>query len=200
MFPVPLVSSESGHCSAKNNSSLCRSDDLVTSKLDYGKIKRDVTHGSSSARERALLLQALRWTLTKCKTDFKRDRIIECYIGSDLLGCRSDHEQRAKIFQQLSAATGDASDVKEDWVRLINTVASFRRGTRRTRLLIIDDGRRRTFAGRTYLALSEPWITSMQRAVIAEQSDTRIKQHLLAALQKLSLKYESHEGRDVQGV
>ena len=44
------------------------------------------------------------------------------------------------------------------------------------------------FAGRKYLALSEPWITSMQRAVMAEQSDTRIKQHLLAALQKLSLK------------
>ena len=133
-FSARLVSSNSTLSSRKTKpvSSLCRTHDLLTDKLDYGKIKRDIAHVSSSARERALLLQALRWKLTKCKTDFKRERIVEYYIGCDLLGCRSDHEQRTKIFQQLSSSStgADTHDVKEEWVRLINTVASFRKGRR----------------------------------------------------------------------
>ena len=38
---------------------------------------------STSAREKALLIQALRWKLTKAKSDFKREKILECYIGCD---------------------------------------------------------------------------------------------------------------------
>ena len=109
--------------------SICRSDDLLTDKLDYGKIKRDIVNMSISPRERALLLQALRWKLTKAKTDFKREKNLECYIACDLLGCRTDADQRTKIIRQLSSAIGgDTYYVKEEWARLINTVASLRKG------------------------------------------------------------------------
>ncbi|CAF2004352.1 unnamed protein product [Rotaria magnacalcarata] len=145
-------------------------DDPFIEKLDYGKIKRDVVHPSTSSREKALLLQALRWRLTKAKTDFKREKTLECYIGCDLLGCRSDVEQRTKIIKQLSSTIGgDTYYAKEEWARLINTIASLKKG-------------------RHYLSPNESLIIAMQKAAISESSDTLIKQHLLAALQKLSLK------------
>jgi LisH domain-containing protein ARMC9 len=101
----------------------------INEKLDYGKIKRDIVHISMSVRERALLLQALRWQLTKAKNDTKRNKTLECYIACDLLGCRSDVEQRTKIMQQLSLSlVGDTYFVKEEWARLINTIASLRQG------------------------------------------------------------------------
>jgi hypothetical protein len=43
--------------------------------------------------------------------------------------------------------------------------------------------------GRNYLSPNESLIICMQKAAIAEESDTLIKQHLLAGLQKLSLRY-----------
>jgi hypothetical protein len=42
--------------------------------------------------------------------------------------------------------------------------------------------------GRKYLTPNEALIIAMQKAAISEGSDTIIKQHLLAALQKLSLR------------
>ncbi|CAF2632740.1 unnamed protein product [Rotaria sp. Silwood2] len=145
-------------------------DDPLTEKLDYGKIKRDIVHVSTSPREKALLLQALRWKLTKAKTDFKREKTLECYIGCDLLGCRSDVDQRTKIIKQLSSTSGgDTYYVKEEWARLINTIASLRKG-------------------RNYLAPNDSLIICMQKAAMSESSDTLIKQHLLAGLQKLSLR------------
>ncbi|CAF4272221.1 unnamed protein product, partial [Adineta steineri] len=152
------------------NSSQLGTDDPFIEKLDYGKIKRDIVSISTSAREKALLLQALRWKLTKAKSDFQREKMLESFIGCDLLGCRSDIEQQAKIIKQLSSPIGsDAYYVKEEWARLINTIASLRKG-------------------RNYLAPNESLIISMQKAAISEASDTLIKQHLLAALQKLSLR------------
>ena len=91
-------------------------DDPFIEKLDYGKIKRDIVHHSTSSRHKALLLQALRWKLTKARTDFKREKMLECYIACDLLGCRSDIEQRTKIIKQLSSsAGGDTYYVKEEF-------------------------------------------------------------------------------------
>ncbi|CAF2360770.1 unnamed protein product [Rotaria sp. Silwood2] len=146
-------------------------DDPFTEKFDYDKIKRDVVHMSTSPRQKSLLLQALRWKLTKATTDFNREKMLDCYISCDLLGCRADMEQRTKIIKELSttSSTVDTRFVKEEWARLINTIASLRKG-------------------RNYLAPNEQLIISMQKAAIAEQSDTLTKQHLLAALQKLSLR------------
>ncbi|CAF1106911.1 unnamed protein product [Adineta steineri] len=145
-------------------------DDPFTEKFDYAKIKRDVVHISTSPRQKALLLQALRWKLTKAKTDFKREKMLECYINCDLLGCQTDTEQQTKIIKELSTpADTETNYVKEEWARLINTIASLRKG-------------------RNYLAPNESLIICMQKAAIAEKSDTSTKQHLLAALQKLSLR------------
>lgn len=146
-------------------------DDPFVEKVDYGKIKRDIVHTSTSPRVKALLLQALRWRLTKAKTDFKREKTLDCYIGCDLIGCRSDLDQRTKIIKQISTTVGgDNYYVKEEWARLINTIASLRKG-------------------RNYLSPNEALIICMQKAAMSESSDTVIKQHLLAALQKLSLRY-----------
>ena len=110
-----------------------RTNDFITEKLDYGKIKRDIVHISTSPRDKAFLLQALRWKLTKAKTDFRREKILECYIGCDLLGCRSDMEQRTKIIQQISSSQGgDTYYVKEEWARFLNTVASLRKGRKKS--------------------------------------------------------------------
>ncbi|CAF3289130.1 unnamed protein product [Rotaria sp. Silwood2] len=100
-------------------------DDPLTEKIDYGKIKRDIVHISTSSREKTLLFQALRWKLTKAKTDFKCEKILECFIG-----CRFDIEQRTKIITQLSSKTTDDNTyyVKEERVRLINTIVSLRKG------------------------------------------------------------------------
>jgi LisH domain-containing protein ARMC9 len=108
---------------------LSRIDDPFIEKLDYGKIKRDVVLGSMNCRSKALLIQALRWKLTKAKTDFKREKMLESYIGCDLLGCRTDIEQRAKVIDELSLSdTNDTSFLKEEWARFINTIASLRKG------------------------------------------------------------------------
>lgn len=114
-------------------------DDPFTEKFDYGKIKRDVVHSSTNARQKALLLQALRWKLTKAKTDFKREKILECYVGCDLLGCRTDIEQQTKIIKEISSpSTGDSYYIKEEWARLINTIASLRKGTRLSSMKIVS--------------------------------------------------------------
>lgn len=145
-------------------------DDPFTEKFDYSKIKRDIVNPAVNARQKALLLQALRWKLTKSKTDFNREKMLECYIGCDLLGCRTDTDQRTKILKELSSTSGgDMFYVKEEWARFINTVASLRKG-------------------RNYLAPNEALIIGMSKTAIAEQEDSLIKQHLLAALQKLSLR------------
>lgn len=107
-----------------------RIDDPFTEKFDYDKIKRDVVHSSTSPRQKALLLQALRWKLTKATTDFKREKMLECYISCDLLGCTTDTEQRTKIIKELAipSSVGESRFAKEQWARLINTVASLRKG------------------------------------------------------------------------
>ncbi|CAF4441353.1 unnamed protein product [Rotaria sp. Silwood2] len=144
-------------------------DDPLTEKIDYGKIKRDIVHISTSSREKTLLFQALRWKLTKAKTDFKCEKILECFIG-----CRSDIEQRTKIIKQLSSKTTDNNTyyVNEERVRLINTIVSLRKD-------------------RNYLTSNESLIICMQKASMSESSDIHIKQHLLATLQKLCLKYRN---------
>ena len=88
-----------------------------------------MVHATTNSRQKALLLQALRWKLTKAKTDFKREKMLECYMTCDLLGCLTDAEQRTKVINELSlSSTGDMRYVKEEWARLINTIASLRKG------------------------------------------------------------------------
>lgn len=55
--------------------------------------------------------------------------MLESYIGCDLLGCRTDLEQRGKVIKELSSSDiGDSLLAKEEWARLINTIASLRKG------------------------------------------------------------------------
>ena len=129
-------------------------DDPFIEKLDYAKVKRDVVHLSTSSRQKALLLQALRWKLTRSTTDFKREKMLECYMGCDLLGCRTDMDHRAKIIKELSSSNHETNNfVKEEWARLINTIASLRKG----KILLSSTHRRRT--------VSRSQLSGVERAV-----------------------------------
>ncbi|KAL1418565.1 hypothetical protein MTO96_005600 [Rhipicephalus appendiculatus] len=53
-------------------------------RLDFTKIKQDLSEASASTR--ALLLQALRWKLTKASSVEERDCVLLAYVDNDLLG------------------------------------------------------------------------------------------------------------------
>lgn len=56
--------------------------------------------------------------------------MLECYVGCDLLGCRTDSEQKSKVIKEVSSVADNvqANQVKEQWARFINTIASLRKG------------------------------------------------------------------------
>ncbi|XP_075258985.1 lisH domain-containing protein ARMC9-like isoform X2 [Convolutriloba macropyga] len=151
--------------------------------LDYPLVKEDITYAEN--REKCLLLQALRWRLTKSVAGEQRDDVVSSYISNDLLACRmsptiqqptskamtngnSQHESetyRAAIFQLLKSGTMSAQYL----ARLINGIASIR-------------------SGRSYLSESEELLNEMQVAMQAEPRDNLTREMLLGSLQKLSLK------------
>ncbi|KAG9351184.1 hypothetical protein JZ751_025074 [Albula glossodonta] len=77
--------------------------------LDYEKLKRDLMNGTD--RLKALLLQALRWRLTRSLHGEQRDTVLQAFICNDLLDCYSTNQ----IVRQYMA-------------RLINTFASLSEG------------------------------------------------------------------------
>ncbi|XP_063714114.1 lisH domain-containing protein ARMC9-like isoform X2 [Symsagittifera roscoffensis] len=156
--------------------------------LDYSLVKEDITYAEN--RERCLLLQALRWRLTKSVPGEQRDDVVSNYISNDLLACRStpvikqpkgqgpttngvnsngvEHESetyRSAIFQLLKSGTMSAQYL----ARLINGIASIRNG-------------------RAYLSESVELLSEMQAAMQSEPKDSLTREMLLGSLQKLSLK------------
>ena len=115
--------------------------------------------------------------------------MLESYIACDLLGCKTDTEQQSKIIKELTApSTGETEFVKEEWARLINTIASLRKGNEKSYKNRIDNFSGENYLGRNYLVSNESLIICMQKSATLESSDTSTRQHLLAALQKLSLR------------
>uniref|UniRef100_A0A4W6D922 LisH domain-containing protein ARMC9 n=1 Tax=Lates calcarifer TaxID=8187 RepID=A0A4W6D922_LATCA len=60
--------------------------------LDYEKLKKDLVEGSD--RLKSLLLQALRWRLTRSLPGEQRDTVLQAYISNDLLERYSTKEKR----------------------------------------------------------------------------------------------------------
>jgi len=90
--------------------------------LDFVKIKHDLIH--QSEKRQLVLLQALRWRLTKSESTEQRQRILTSFIAGDVLNCRSERVPNNII--DLLKSSNDS--IKQYMARLINTFASLNHG------------------------------------------------------------------------
>ncbi|XP_032821750.1 lisH domain-containing protein ARMC9 isoform X2 [Petromyzon marinus] len=132
--------------------------------LDYDKLRHDLLHGTD--RLKALLLQALRWRLTKSQQGEQRDTVLQAFIANDLLGCHARSQYNADV---LGLLMSKSEVVRQYMARLINALAS-----------LAD--------GRTYLSQSPAVLRVLQESLQAEDRDSLTRENVLGALQKLSLK------------
>ncbi|XP_022090027.1 lisH domain-containing protein ARMC9-like isoform X3 [Acanthaster planci] len=132
--------------------------------LDYERVKNDMINAPS--RQRELLLQALRWRLTRSEPGEQRDTVLAAYIQHDLLGCAEDTDHRDAVMDSLKS--GD--EVTQQYMaRLFNAFASLS-------------------SGRNYLGKNENLVSILQMALQSEDKDPITRENVLGALQKLSLK------------
>ncbi|XP_018612858.1 lisH domain-containing protein ARMC9 isoform X2 [Scleropages formosus] len=130
--------------------------------LDYEKLKKDLMNGSD--RLKALLLQALRWRLTRSLQGEQRDTVLEAFISNDLLDSRRSGQ---KSVLHLMKSTSEI--VRQYVARLINAFASLPEG-------------------RTYLSQIPPLLKILEGALETEGKDSVARENVLGALQKLSLR------------
>ncbi|XP_077439949.1 lisH domain-containing protein ARMC9 isoform X2 [Vanacampus margaritifer] len=129
--------------------------------LDYVKLKKDLLQGSD--RLRCLLLQALRWRLTRSLPGEQRDTALHAYISNDLLERNSTKQETI-----LHLLTSENEMVRQYMARLINAFSSF-----------ID--------GRVYLSQIPFLLRLMMELLREEKKDSLTRENVLVALQKLSL-------------
>uniref|UniRef100_A0A8C6WEH9 LisH domain-containing protein ARMC9 n=1 Tax=Neogobius melanostomus TaxID=47308 RepID=A0A8C6WEH9_9GOBI len=130
--------------------------------LDYDKLKKDLLEGTD--RLRALLLQALRWRLTRSLPGEQRDTVLQAYISNDLLD-RFSNTQKAVLHFMWSRN----DIVRQYMARLINAFASLSEG-------------------RVYLSQIPVLLKIMTETLKREGNDPVTREHVLIALQKLSLR------------
>uniref|UniRef100_A0A3P8XKL3 LisH domain-containing protein ARMC9 n=1 Tax=Esox lucius TaxID=8010 RepID=A0A3P8XKL3_ESOLU len=130
--------------------------------LDYDKLKRDLLGGSD--RLKALLLQALRWRLTRSLHGEQRDTVLQAYISNDLLDLHS-----AQQVGSDSQPRGSCKIVRQYMARLINALASLSEG-------------------RAYLSQVPSVLLVLLESLKTEEKDSLSRENVLGALQKLSLR------------
>ncbi|XP_071840885.1 lisH domain-containing protein ARMC9-like isoform X3 [Apostichopus japonicus] len=132
--------------------------------LDYDHIKKDLV--SAETREKALLLQALRWRLTRSESGEQRDTVILAYVQHDLLGCKEPSDHRVAILKMLV----DSDEVVQQYLcRLFNGFASLS-------------------VGRAYLGSYPELVQALQKTLTSDERDPITRENALGTLQKLSLK------------
>lgn len=131
--------------------------------LDFEKIKYILTEGDD--RDRAFLLQALRWKLTRSPPT-ERDQVLTTFIKHDVLCC-----EKSSIYKNGFASLFSAADntVRQYTARLFNAFASLCRG-------------------RTYLSQNENLLKALMDNLKADDRDSITRENVLGALQKLSLR------------
>uniref|UniRef100_W5MBW3 LisH domain-containing protein ARMC9 n=1 Tax=Lepisosteus oculatus TaxID=7918 RepID=W5MBW3_LEPOC len=130
--------------------------------LDYEKLKKDLIYGTD--RLKALLLQALRWRLTKSFHGEQRETVLQAYISNDVLDCHSTSQKN--VLQLLNSKN---EVVRQYLARLINAFASLSEG-------------------RMYLSQSPVLLRVLESTLRVEEKDSLTRENVLGALQKLSLK------------
>ncbi|XP_029905476.1 lisH domain-containing protein ARMC9 isoform X2 [Myripristis murdjan] len=130
--------------------------------LDYEKLKKDLVEGSD--RLQSLLLQALRWRLTRSLHGEQRDAVLQAYISNDLLHCYSTKQQTV-----LHLLRSKNETVRQYMARLINAFASLAEG-------------------RVYLSQIHCLVKLLTETLRKEDEDPLTRKNVLVALQKLSLR------------
>ncbi|XP_070816619.1 lisH domain-containing protein ARMC9 isoform X2 [Chaetodon trifascialis] len=130
--------------------------------LDYEKLKKDLVEGTD--RLRSLLLQALRWRLTRSLPGEQRDTVLQAYIINDLL-----ERYSTKQNTMLHLMRSKNEIVRQYMARLINAFASLAEG-------------------RVYLSQIPILLKLLTEALRTEGKDSLTRENVLVALQKLSLR------------
>uniref|UniRef100_A0A671LPM4 LisH domain-containing protein ARMC9 n=1 Tax=Sinocyclocheilus anshuiensis TaxID=1608454 RepID=A0A671LPM4_9TELE len=130
--------------------------------LDYEKLKKDLVNGSD--RLKALLLQALRWRLTRSLHGEQRDTVLQAFISNDLL---ERYSSKQKTVLHLMKSKNEI--VRQYMARLINAFAS-----------LCD--------GRMYLSQIPSLLRFLLDCLKTEEKESVTRENVLAALQKLSLR------------
>ncbi|XP_051231887.1 lisH domain-containing protein ARMC9 isoform X16 [Dicentrarchus labrax] len=164
-----LVDSLEATVSGKMASSMLRASIAPQSKevpmlpsLDYEKLKKDLFEGPD--RLRSLLLQALRWRLTRSLPGEQRDTVLQAYISNDLL---ERYSTKQKTVLDLLRSKNEI--VRQYMARLINAFASLAEG-------------------RVYLSQIPILLKLLTEALRKEENDSLTRENVLVALQKLSLR------------
>uniref|UniRef100_A0A1A8P5U0 LisH domain-containing protein ARMC9 n=1 Tax=Nothobranchius rachovii TaxID=451742 RepID=A0A1A8P5U0_9TELE len=130
--------------------------------LDYEKLKKDLVEGS--LRLRCLLLQALRWRLTRSLPGEQRDTVLQGFISNDLLKCYNTNQKTV-----LDMMRSNNEVVRQYTARLINAFASLAEG-------------------RAYLSQIPKLLKVLTEALKTEDKESLTRKNVLVALQKLSLR------------
>ncbi|XP_028443077.1 lisH domain-containing protein ARMC9 isoform X3 [Perca flavescens] len=130
--------------------------------LDYEKLKKDLVEGSD--RLRSLLLQALRWRLTRSLPGEQRDTVLQAFISNDLL---ERYSTKQKTVLHLMRSKNEMT--RQYMARLINAFASLAEG-------------------RVYLSQIPILLKLLTEALRTEEKDSLTRENVLVALQKLSLR------------
>uniref|UniRef100_A0A8C1QEQ9 LisH domain-containing protein ARMC9 n=1 Tax=Cyprinus carpio TaxID=7962 RepID=A0A8C1QEQ9_CYPCA len=130
--------------------------------LDYEKLKKDLVNGSD--RLKALLLQALRWRLTRSLHGEQRDTVLQAFISNDLL---ERYSSKQKTVLNLMKSKNEI--VRQYMARLINAFAS-----------LCD--------GRMYLSQIPSLLRFLLDSLKTEEKESVTRENVLAAMQKLSLR------------
>uniref|UniRef100_A0A8C1XC81 LisH domain-containing protein ARMC9 n=1 Tax=Cyprinus carpio TaxID=7962 RepID=A0A8C1XC81_CYPCA len=130
--------------------------------LDYEKLKKDLVNGSD--RLKALLLQALRWRLTRSLHGEQRDTVLQAFISNDLL---ERYSSKQKTVLNLMKSKNEV--VRQYMARLINAFAS-----------LCD--------GRMYLSQIPSLLRFLLDSLKTEEKESVTRENVLAAMQKLSLR------------
>eukprot|EP00051_Salpingoeca_urceolata_P015823 m.207063 g.207063 ORF g.207063 m.207063 type:complete len:831 (-) comp18511_c0_seq4:168-2660(-) len=128
--------------------------------LDFDKINRDLR--SLTERNKAILLQALRWRLTHAPPGQQRRVVVEAYIRNGILGGIDKNEI-------LDLLASPSEVVREYLTRLYNCMASLSRC-------------------RGFMMENPELVERLHKVLVSEPGDTTTRQNVLGILQKLSLR------------
>ena len=139
--------------------------------LDYGRVREVLLASETRPEDAALLMQALRWRVTKTPAGKPRRRALQTYINGDVLGCTASArgEGGDNLCSRLSASASPV--VVEQWARFVNCAAS-------------------ECSGRTYLLQHRDLVKMLCGMLKSEPQDNALRRNVLGALQKFSLRHD----------
>jgi ketosteroid isomerase-like protein len=132
--------------------------------LHFATVIRDLS-SLQDEHQLCLLLQALRWRLTRSQSLLKRE-MLSAYVKFNILCTSKPHDQ---LLDRLFSST---KRIKDYTVRFLNVIAS-------------------ECAGRTYLLTKENIVASLAGILFEEREDSMLRQNALGSLQKLSLRRQA---------